>query len=331
MRVSFLRSLRAVVAAGVLTAAMAVPALAAEKVTFSWLPTSDSMPFFVAMEEKMFEAEGIEVEAYKFQAPSQVVDSFVSGRSEVGPSGTAAGIALIAEAQLPGTLRFFGFTGGENQPTLIMNNALVVAKGSAIQGFADLKGKKLGTLPGIQWRTISRYIVRKAGLDPDKDIQLVELALPLQTQALIAGTVDALLSIEPMVSIALATGEVKILMENPAQRFIGDPFWGGTSAVTAKFLKERPAVARKVMAVMNAATAKLQGNFDKYRPLLNKYAGVPENALPLVKPILWHSESQITERDLDGFQAFANMLKDEGAMAAALDVRKLMVRMKDLP
>lgn len=314
-----------------LGAAAATSAAAAEKVVVSWVSTTDSMPFFVAMEEKLFEAQGIEIVSQKFTAPSQVVDSFVSGRSEAGPAGTAAGIALIANAQFPDTLRFFGFSGGQLEPKMVNNNALLVAKDSAIKTFADLKGKKLGTIPGIQWRSISRHVLREAGLDPDKDVRLVELALPLQTQALLAGTVDALLSIEPMTSMAMATGQVEVAVTNPAQRFISDPFWGGAYVLTSKFIKERPAVARKIIAIMDDATKRLQDDFDRYRPLLAKYAGVPEASLPFVQPILFRSANQLTERDIKGFQAMADLLHKEGAMTIKLDVSKLMVRMADIP
>jgi NitT/TauT family transport system substrate-binding protein len=308
---------------------VASPAQATEKVDFSWLPSTDSLPFFVALEDKLFEAQGIEPVPHKFGTPALVVDSFVSGRSDVGASGTAAGIALIAESRFPGTMRVFGFTGGELDPPMI-NNDLVALKTSPIKSFADLKGHKLGTVPGIQWRTISRYILRQSGLDPDKDVQVIELGLPLQVQAVMSGTVDALLSFEPMTSMAVATGNVRVVMEDPAQRFIGNPFWGGASTMTVKFVKERPAVAAKIIAVMDIAMKRAQDNFDHYKPLLAKYAGVPDSSLPFVRPILFRSDSQIGPGDVAAFQKFADVLFKEGVMPRAVDAQALIIRPSDL-
>lgn len=301
-------------------------ASAAEKVDFSWISSSDGLPFFVALEEKLFEAQGIEPVSNKFGSPALVVDTFVSGRGDVGPGAVAAGIALIAESQFPGTVRFFGFAGGQLKPTLLVNNGLVARKDSAINGFSDLKGKRLGVVPGIQWKTISRYILRKVGLDPDKDVQSVALALPMQTQAVISGNVDALLTFEPMVSIAVATGDVKVVVSNPCQRYIHDPFWGGAFVVTTKLLARHPALVRKIINVLSEGTRLVRKDLDRYKPLLHKYAGMPEKTLPFIKPELYQIGNEIDERDIAGFQSFADLLLEEGAIRKKLDVRPLIVR-----
>ena len=89
-----------------------LPAWAADKVVMGWLPATDALPFFVALEEKSFEKAGIEVVNQKFTSPTALVDAFLSNQAEVGPYGTAPGIALAAEAQNPGSLKLFGFSGG---------------------------------------------------------------------------------------------------------------------------------------------------------------------------------------------------------------------------
>lgn len=312
---------------------LAIPGQASaanETVEFSWIPSTDGLPFFVALEKKMFEAEGIEAVSNKLGSPSLVIDTFISGRADVGPGAVASGIALIAEAQFPGTFRFFGFAGGRLKPTPIVNNGLVALNDSPINGFEDLKGRKLGVVPGIQWRTISRYILRKAGLDPDKDVQLVELALPAQTPAVISGNVDALLSFEPMVSMAVATGEIKVVVDNPCQRFIGDPFWGGISLVTTKLLDSNPEIVAKVIKVLNEATKLTQEDFDLYKPLLHKYAGIPEQTLPFINPVLYRSESEVDDSDIAGFQRFSDILFEEGAMSRQIDVKPLMLSLSDI-
>ncbi len=169
------------------------------------------MPYFLAYDQKMFEAEGIEPKHVFLGAPNQVIDSFLTGRADVGPNA-AAGITIVANAQFPGTLKVFGFQGGRLEP-FVRDSALVVPTSSSASSFADMKGKKIGTLPGIQWRSITRNLLRKAGLNPETDATIVELGLPLQIQALLSGTVDALLAIEPQASLAIATGQAKIAIE----------------------------------------------------------------------------------------------------------------------
>src|SRR4029450_1558281 len=107
----------------------------------------------------------------KMEAPIQIIDALIAERADFGPPGAAAGIAMIAESKFPGKLKVFGLQGGGVAVDRI-NDGLIVRPDSPIKTFADLKGKSLGHVPGIQWRTISRHMVRSAGLDPDSDVQL---------------------------------------------------------------------------------------------------------------------------------------------------------------
>ena len=157
----------------------AATAGAADKVVVSYLPSLHGLPLFVAIEEKLFEKAGLAVEATKFENPNQIIDSLVSGRADSAPAGGAAGITALAETRFPGTLRVMGLQGSATAHNAV-NDALITKAGSPINSFADVKGKKVAHAPGIQWRTITRTIVRANGLDPDKDVELVEMAIGLQ-------------------------------------------------------------------------------------------------------------------------------------------------------
>ena len=177
-----------------------------DKVTAVWLPIMQTTAYFVALDEKLFEKACIEIVSTKMESPNQIIDALIAGRADFGPPGAAAGIAMIAKSKFPGKLKVFGLQGGGIAVNRI-NDGLIVKPDSPIKSFADLKGKTLGHVPGIQWRTISRHLVRAAGLDPDKDVKLVDLAVAMQVPAVVGGTVDATLSLEPVGSIAVASGK----------------------------------------------------------------------------------------------------------------------------
>ena len=59
-------------------------------------------------------------------------------------------------------------------------------------------------------------------------------------------------------------------MTNPVAGVIADPFYSGASVMTTKFLKDRPDVARRVVAVIDEATDLVNADFGKYK------AGHPE-------------------------------------------------------
>ncbi|MFX6226214.1 hypothetical protein ABTF68_22305, partial [Acinetobacter baumannii] len=81
-------------------------------------------------------------------------------------------------------------------------------------------------------------------------------------------TVEAVLSVEPTVSLAVAGGTAKRVMSNLCATSIADPFFAGVSLLNAKFVRERPQVARRVVDVLDEATHLVEADFDKYRPLL---------------------------------------------------------------
>ncbi|WP_040771895.1 ABC transporter substrate-binding protein, partial [Rhodopseudomonas sp. B29] len=165
-----------------------------DKVTAAWLPIMQTTAYYVALDQKLFEKACIEIDSNKMESPNQIIDALIAGRADFGPPGAAAGIAMIAESKFPGKLKIFGLQGGGIKVDRI-NDGLIVKPDSTIKSFADLKGKTLGHVPGIQWRTISRHMVKSAGLDPDKDVKLVDLAVAMQVPAVVGGTVDATLSL----------------------------------------------------------------------------------------------------------------------------------------
>jgi NitT/TauT family transport system substrate-binding protein len=300
-----------------------------EKVSAVWLPIMQTTAYYVALEDHLFEKACIEIVSNKLEAPNQIIDALVGARADFGPPGAAAGISMLAESKFPGTFKVFGLQGGGIKVGLI-NDGLIVKPDSDIKAFADLKGKKLGHVPGIQWRTISRHMVRSAGLDPEKDVTLVDLAVGMQVPAVVGGSVDATLSLEPVGSVAVASGQAKRAMTNPVAQVIADPFYSGVSLLTVKFLKERPQVAKKVVAVIDEATKLANADFDKYKPIIPKYTPIrPDQLAVLAKPYL-RMFSELDDTDLNSYQALVDVFQKEGVLQSRIDVREKILKPSDL-
>jgi NitT/TauT family transport system substrate-binding protein len=299
-----------------------------DKVTAVWLPIMQTTAYYVALEEGLFAKACIEIDSQKLESPNQIIDALVGGRADFGPPGAAAGIAMLAESKFPGTFKVFGLQGGGIMVGLI-NDGLIVKPESDIKTFVDLKGKKLGHVPGIQWRTISRYLVRSAGLDPDKDVTLVDLAVGMQVPAVVSGNVDATLSLEPVGSIAVASGEAKRAMTNPVAMVIADPFYSGAALLTTKFLKERPQVAKRVVDVIDQATKLANADFDKYKAIIPKYTPIrAEQLASLAKPYL-RGFGDLNETDLHSYQAFVDVFQKEGVLTTPINVREKILKVSD--
>jgi len=309
----------------------AAPALACdkmEKVVSAWLPIMQTTAYYVAIEEGLFEKACIELESNKMQSPNHIIDALVAGRADFGPPGAAAGIAMLAEAKFPGTFKVFGLQGGGIGVDLV-NDGLIVKEGSDIKSFADLKGKSLGHVPGIQWRTISKHLIRAAGLDPDNDVRLVDLAVPQQVAAVLGGSVDATLSLEPVGSIADATEGVKRALVNPVAQAISDPFYSGAAVLTVKFIKERPAVAKKIVEIIDEATALANKDFEKYKAIIPKYTAIRDAQLALLAKPYLRPFNDLNETDLNSYQSFVDIFVSEKVMDEAMDVRTKMLKPSD--
>jgi NitT/TauT family transport system substrate-binding protein len=300
-----------------------------DKVTAVWLPIMQTTAYFVALDEKLFEKACIEIVSTKMESPNQIIDALIAGRADFGPPGAAAGIAMIAESKFPGKLKVFGLQGGGIAVNRI-NDGLIVKPDNPIKSFADLKGKTLGHVPGIQWRTISRHLVRAAGLDPDKDVKLVDLAVAMQVPAVVGGTVDATLSLEPVGSIAVASGKAIRAVTNPVAKVIADPFYSGASIMTTKFMKEQPDVARRVVAVIDQATDMVNADFAKYKPVLSKYTPVKEDQLALLAQPYLRGFKDINDTDLKSYQALVDVFIQEGVLTGPLNVRDKLLTKSDL-
>ncbi|TCL02041.1 ABC transporter substrate-binding protein [Sodalis ligni] len=306
----------------------ALPSWANEKVTVAWLPIMQTTAFYIAMHDKLFEKAGIDINAVKFENPNQIIDSLVSGQADIGAPGSAAGIAVLAESRFPGTFKVFGLQGGSIKYHRI-NDGLIVAKDSSIKSFADLKGKNMGQLPGIQWRTLARYMVRQSGLDPDKDVHMQDIATGLQVPSVVSGSVDATLSLEPVGSIAVADGEAKRALTNPAETLIADPFYSGVSLLTTKFIKERPETAKKVVAVLDEATRLANERFDQYRPVIADFTPIKPDQLPLVAQPYLRAWKDINAEDIHSYQALVDVFEKEGVLKKPMDVKPMILNNND--
>ena len=318
-----------IIASAATLAAPWVRAQKAEKVKLSWLPIMQTTALYVAVQDKLFEKAGLDVELVQFQNPNQIIDSLVANQADAGAPGAAAGITTLAESRYPGTFKVFGLQGGGIKVKRV-NDGLIVKNGSTIKTFKDLRGKSMGHLPGIQWRTISRHMLRANGLDPDKDVRLQEIAVGLQVPSVVAGSVDATLSLEPVGSIAVASGEAVQAMVNPCSQVIADPFYSGVSVLTTKFLRERPQAARKLVDALDQATRIANTEFDRVRPYFSKYTPMKGDHVRLVAQPYLRGWRDLGDTDIKSYQALVDVFHKEGVLKQNLDVRSLILKASDL-
>lgn len=292
-----------------------------ETVRIAYLPITQGLPLYLALDKGYFTETGITVEAVKFEAPNQIIDALIAGNADVGAPGTATGIAGIAETKNPDHLRIFLVTGGDNST---VNDAILVKNDSKLTSITDLKGKKLGILSGIQWRIIARHILAQNGLNADKDVTLVELAPGLQPQALAVGQIDALLGVEPVPTIVKAKNMGKEIVHTPTAKYVANPFYGGSGAFNLEFAQTRPDTAAKVLAVFDRAVEEINNDPAAARQYLKGHTPLADDLVSQVSIPIFKMYGDLTMDDQGALRNLFRIFKDFNVVDREIDVQKLL-------
>jgi ABC-type nitrate/sulfonate/bicarbonate transport system substrate-binding protein len=140
----------------------------------------NQVPLWVAQDGGILRQHGIDLSSSLLQG-SPAMASLLSGETQVVQGGGSEILAAAAE-------------GGDlvALSTLDPYFDFVFVVPNRIQSFADLKGKKLGIAPpGGTVYIATRLVLKRVGLDPDKDVTQVSMGVTQQRAvALQSGAID---------------------------------------------------------------------------------------------------------------------------------------------
>ena len=192
-----LRKSRLLLAA--LLCAAAVPAFAADHVKIgAFQGTFINFPMYVAHDLKLFQKHGIDPE-FIYGKGIQPTNMLVSGAVEFSGVAVEHGIVLRSKGQ---DVRLVVLNQTLPPFTVIVSNSVPTPNAGA--GYPamlkDLKGLKIGiSTPGASSDVTMRYLLRQAGLDPQRDVQIVPVGGPsTQIAGLKNGIINASNAFEPI-------------------------------------------------------------------------------------------------------------------------------------
>ena len=126
-------------------------------------------------------------------------------------------------------------------------SALVVKKDGPVHAVADLKGKKIGYVPGTMHEILLRETLTRSGLSPEKDVRLTRVDFFDMGLALARGEIDAFLSGEPFPTLAVAQGYGTILSY---------PYYGESiGTINAGMLVKRDTIEKNPQLVLDLVLA----------------------------------------------------------------------------
>jgi putative hydroxymethylpyrimidine transport system substrate-binding protein len=141
-------------------------------------------PIFIAQQKKFFTQEGLELEILAPPDPVQVPSLAATGRVDLALTNLLNHIILRSTQDLPVLA-----VGALHRNPL---GGLLAIRERGIEKFTDLKGKKIGFSVEPIEPALYGAMLRRAGLDPAKDVELIKLDFLALLPALLAGRLDAI-------------------------------------------------------------------------------------------------------------------------------------------
>jgi NitT/TauT family transport system substrate-binding protein len=291
------------------------------KIKIGYAPLVHGLPFFYALDKGYFKDAGLDVEAVRFEAQNQAVDAVMTGQLDFLSTSGAHAITAVAATKNPGKIEIFAVSGGDET---VKHDSVLIKNDSPIKSIADLKGKKMGILAGLQSRAIAQAILAQSNLVADKDVTLVELAPGLQPAALASGQIDALYGVEPIPTIVKVKQIGKDLVPTPTLTVVANPFWAGAASVNTEFARKNPKATAVVLDVFNRAIKEIASNPDAARPHLKGYTALDDSLLAQGPVMRFKMHDQLTVKDKDAIQKFYDFLTEYKMIDTKMDFQKMV-------
>jgi len=235
-------------------------------ITVSSLPSAFLASLYIAEQDGIFEREGLDVTIVELQSGADGVPAAISGSSQYADLGFDDLATLAAEGEdslvmVHNLVRRVTFT-------LVMNPDVArergVSRESPIEArYAALKGLRLGvTSPGAASDKYMRYYLREAGLDPERDAEIIAIGDGASLlAALETRQIDAYQLSPPTPYVAEAEGFGTVLIDGPSgdvPRFADFAYTG--FAANREWADANPEAARAFSRALNAATEQVLGD-----------------------------------------------------------------------
>jgi NitT/TauT family transport system substrate-binding protein len=240
-------------------------------ITVTTTSPSDTLPFFYAVKNGLFEKAGLDVTVQASTSGSSSILAVVGGAAQFGYANNLS----LSAAHLKGIPVQMVAPGGEYTASAPFAKMLVLGD-SGIKTAKDLEGKIVAVTGLHDLLSLSaRAWIDKNGGDP-ANVKFVEIPPGAMLAALQQKRVDAIANFEPYVSAAEAAGA----------RPIGAPYdavsthfmtacWFGNS----DWIKEHHEAALRFAQVINQAQAYTNPHYTELVPFIAEYSKLPVETL----------------------------------------------------
>lgn len=304
---------------------MATPSLGQmERVRVSSLPLASFLPLFVAVDKGYFEEERVKVETTEVAIP-KILAAITGGSIEVGfqaylpvfvANEKGFDFVIIAPAVKENTILRPGTSMIQASA-----NVLMVLEETGIKSVRDLKGKTVGVgaVKGdIDWLSVSEILSRN-GVDPEKEVNWVDMPFPLMGASLRGKRIDAGWFVEPFQTFEREKGGVQVLCFCYAEVSL-DPAIEVFGAVALRaWVLKNPDLVERFVRGYRKGTDYVAAHPAEMPELIAKYTKIPP---PIIRKMLVPRWTKYPE--VKALQLTYDLALKWGLLKKKEDVRKFL-------
>ena len=196
------------------------------------------LPLTLADRLGYFKDEGLDVEINDFPGGSRALQALIGHSADVVSGAYEHTIVMQTLAQKVQAFVLQGMNPG-------LELGIRKDKAAGYAWAKDLKGMKIGvSAPGSSTHMLVNHLLASVGLKQD-DVSIIGVGTgPSAVAAMRSGEIDALSSVEPVMTLLERSGDIKIVVETITDKGVRDVFGGSMPAATlyarTEFIEQNP-------------------------------------------------------------------------------------------
>jgi NitT/TauT family transport system substrate-binding protein len=262
-------------------------------------------PFWIAQDLKLFERENLRTQLVYINAAPRVMAAILAGEVQIALSGVSPLVSTYAQGADPVTI-----AGAVNQI-----NVSIIGR-AEIRAPSDLRGKRIGiTRFGGLTDFSAQYALRKWGLQPMKDVAIIQFGDASVLMSALAGNAVQAATLQPPSTIlAVQLGYRELLDLSKS----GLEYQNTVVLTTRSLLKKSPDLARRFLRVYSTALAV----FHTQR----------ETSLKIMARYLKGTDPNILEKSYEAYKAWVPEIPyvNKAGMETAIGLTPLGGKEKEL-
>lgn len=244
-------------------------------------------PAYVAIKSGMFAANGLDVKWQSFGTSSARLGGVLAGGVDIAGTGIVSALALMARGSkhlsVIGAAEDFGKVEG-----LFVRND--------VKSVRDLKGKKIGVTFASSAHLLVLDLLSGAGLNPERDVNLVNVPAPELTAALQGRQVDAAAAWTPYFSKIRSLPDVRLLADDTSfslHKQFGVTPGPDVLVVRRAFGEKNPDAVRKFLQAYFKASMMLRDKPEEAARYLTELTSLSmPDQVATIKEASWYDLSQ---------------------------------------